>query len=90
MSTETHTRLMNSQSDGIISGDFDFADLSDSEVFEAAALFLKTQDALKIAMRSTEANLRKVCLAYADRAGMWGVNPDILRRELKLRGYYGV
>ena len=46
--------------------------------------------ALTVAMRTTEANLRKACLAYADRAGMWGVNPDILRRELKLRGYYGV
>ena len=90
MSQETDTRLMNTPSGGIISGGFDFADLPDSEVFEIAANYLRTQDALTVAMRATEANLRKACLAYADRAGMWGVNPDILRRELKLRGYYGV
>lgn len=90
MSQETDTRLMNTPSGGIISDGFDFADLPDSEMFEIAANYLRTQDALTVAMRTTEANLRKACLAYADRAGMWGVNPDILRRELKLRGYYGV
>jgi hypothetical protein len=81
---------MNTQSGGIISGGFDFADMADADLFASAARLLKVQDALAKAIRANETEIRKACLAYAERAGMWGVNPDILRRELKLRGYYSV
>ena len=90
MSTETFTRLMTSLSDGMISDGFDFADMADSEFFSLAARYLETHDALTKLLSECDADIRKACLSYGEKFKMWGVNPTILRRELKLRGYYGV
>jgi hypothetical protein len=90
MQTETFTRLMSDQSDGMIFGVADFVDLSDGEFFKLAGQYLETHDFLRSLVAQCEKDLKKACLSFGDRTKMWGVNPDILRRELKLRGYYGV
>lgn len=81
---------MTSLSDGMISDGFDFADMADSEFFSLAARYLETHDALTKLLSECDADIRKACLSYGEKFKMWGVNPTILRRELKLRGYYGV
>lgn len=84
MSTVTDTRLMNSLNAGIVS---DFSDLSDATFLEGAADYIRARDYLETLLRDADKNIRALCLEYGRRESMWGVNPTILRRELKLRGH---
>lgn len=74
---------MNSQNDGIVSA---LSDLTDDEFYRTAANYLKARDALSELLRLCDREVTAACRAYGDRHSMWGVNPTILRRELKLRG----
>lgn len=81
---EICTHLMNGQNDGIVSG---FSDLNDEEFFRKAADYLKARDALTELLRVLDKEISGACRSFGNRQSMWGVNPTILRRELKLRGY---
>jgi hypothetical protein len=87
MQQEIITSLPTSQSDGINSV---FSELSDAEFYERAADYLAAYDTLNELVRMSLRDMRQVCLDFGLRNHMWGISPDILRRELKARGYYGV
>ena len=76
--------MMNSQNDGIVSA---FCDLTDDEFYRTAADYLKARDALSELLRVCDREVTAACRAFGNRNSMWGVNPTILRCELKLRGY---
>lgn len=75
---------MTGQNDGIVSG---FCDLTDEQFNRTAADYLKARDALAELLRVCDREISAACRAFGNRNSMWGVNPTILRRELKLRGY---
>ena len=73
--------LPTSQSDGINSVG------SDQEFFSKSASYFAERDALEAQLREVDRQIRDAALEFGDRVKMWGVNPTILRRELKLRGF---
>lgn len=75
---------MTSHNGGIVSA---FSDLTDDEFNSAVAAYLKARDALAELLRICDRDISAACRSFGDRNSMWGVNPTILRRELKLRGY---
>lgn len=77
------TPLMTSQNDGIVSG---FSDLSDDEFYRTAAGYLKARDVMAEYLREFDRQISAACRDFGNRNSMWGVNPTILRRELRLRG----
>ena len=60
---------------------------TDQEFFSKSASYLAERDALDARMREVDRQIRDAALEFGDRVKMWGVNPTILRRELKLRGF---
>lgn len=81
MQREIIMSLPTSQSGGINSDD------SDQEFFSKSASYFAERDALEAQLREVDRQIRDAALEFGDRVKMWGVNPTILRRELKLRGF---
>lgn len=75
---------MTRQNDGIVSG---FSDLTDEEFNSAAAEHLRVRDALVEQLRECDREISAACRTFGNRHSMWGVNPTILRRELRFRGF---
>lgn len=84
MQREIIMSLPTSQDGGINSV---FSDLTDQEFFRIAAAYFTKRDALEAQLREVDRQIRDAALEFGDRVKMWGVNPTILRRELKLRGF---
>jgi len=84
MRQETITSLPKSQSGGINSV---YSESTDQEFFSKAASHFAERDALEARLREVDRQIRDTALVFGDREKMWGVNPTILRRELKLRGF---
>jgi len=84
MRQETIMSLPTSQSGGINSAEFE---LTDQEFFSEAASHFAERDALEARLRAMDRQIRETALEFSNRQKMWGVNPTILRRELKLRGF---
>ena len=84
MQQEIITSLPTSQDGGINSV---FSDLPDQEFFSKSASYFTERDALEAQLREVDRQIRDAALEFGDRVKMWGVNPTILRRELKLRGF---
>lgn len=84
MQREIITSLPTSQSGGINSGG---SELSDQEFFRTAAAYFAERDRLEGWLREMDRDISDACLEFGKRAKMWGVNPNILRRELRLRGF---
>ena len=76
--------LPTSQSGGINSVGSDSAD---QEFFGKCASYFAERDALEARLRGVDRQIRDAALEFSNREKMWGVNPTILRRELKLRGF---
>jgi len=76
--------LPTSQSGGINSVG---SESTDQEFFSEAASYFAERDALEAQLREVDRQIRDAALEFGDRVKMWGVNPTILRRELKLRGF---
>lgn len=81
MRQETITSLPTNQSGGINSVD------SDQEFFSKAADLFVERDRLEGWLREIDKDISDAGLEFGKRAKMWGVNPAILRRELRLRGF---
>lgn len=84
MQQEIITSLPTSQDGGINS---DFSDLPDQEFFRIAAAHFTKRDALEAEIRELDRSISTVGREFGDRLKMWGMNPTILRRELRLRGF---
>ena len=84
MRQETITSLPKSQSGGINSV---YSESTDQEFFSEAASYFAERDALEARLREVDRQIRITALEFSNREKMWGVNPTILRRELKLRGF---
>ena len=76
--------LPTSQSGGINSV---HSESTDQEFFSEAASYFTERDALEARLREVDRQIRITALEFSNREKMWGVNPTILRRELKLRGF---
>jgi hypothetical protein len=76
--------LPTSQSGGINSVG---SESTDQEFFSKSASYFAERDALEARMREVDRQIRDAALEFSNREKMWGVNPTILRRELKLRGF---
>lgn len=76
--------LPKSQSGGINSVG---SESTDQEFFEKSASYFAERDALEARLREVDRQIRETALEFSSREKMWGVNPTILRRELKLRGF---
>ena len=76
--------LRTSQSGGINSV---YSESTDQEFFSEAASHFAERDALEARLRQVDRQIRETALEFSNREKMWGVNPTILRRELKLRGF---
>lgn len=76
--------LPTSQSGGINSVG---SESTDQEFFEKSASYFAERDALEARLREVDLQIRNAALEFSSREKMWGVNPTILRRELKLRGF---
>lgn len=76
--------LQTSQSDGINSVG---SEPTDQEFFSKSASYFVERDALEARLREVDRQIRDTALEFSNREKMWGVNPTILRRELKLRGF---
>lgn len=76
--------LPTSQSGGINSVG---SESTDQEFFSKSARYFAERDALEAQLREVDRQIRDAALEFGDRVKMWGVNPTILRRELKLRGF---
>lgn len=84
MQQEIITSLPTSQDGGINSV---FSDPSDQEFFRMAAALLIKRDELEAQVREIDRDISVVGREFGDRLKMWGMNPTILRRELRLRGF---
>lgn len=84
MLQETITSLPTSQSGGINSG---CSELSDQEFFSIAAGHFAERDRLEALLQEADNKIRDAGLEFSKRVKMWGVSPNILRRELRLRGF---
>jgi len=84
MRQETITSLPMSQSGGINSV---CSELSDQEFFSIAAGHFAERDRLEAALHEADQKIRDAGLEFSKRVKMWGVSPNILRRELRLRGF---
>jgi len=84
MQQEIITSLPTSQDGGINSV---FSDLPDQEFFRIAAAYFTKRDALEAALKEIDRDISVVGREFGDRLKMWGMNPTILRRELRLRGF---
>lgn len=84
MRQEIITSLRTSQSGGINSG---FSESGDAEFYRHAVDLISTRDVLEASIRKLDGQIRSACTEFGERNSMWGVNPTILRRELKLRGF---
>jgi hypothetical protein len=73
-----------SQSGGINS---EFSELTDEEFFRTAASILTARADLEALLRKSDRDINAVGREFGNRLKMWGMNPTILRRELRLRGY---
>jgi hypothetical protein len=76
--------LPTSQSGGINSVG---SDSTSQEFFGKCASYFAERDALEARLREVDRQIRDAALEFSNREKMWGVNPTILRRELKLRGF---
>lgn len=76
--------LPTSQSGGINSVG---SDSTGQEFFGKCVSYFAERDALEARLREVDRQIRDASLEFSDREKMWGVNPTILRRELKLRGF---
>jgi hypothetical protein len=76
--------LPTSQSGGINSV---YSESTDQEFFSETASYFAERDALEARLREVDRQIRETALEFSNREKMWGVNPTILRRELKLRGF---
>jgi hypothetical protein len=76
--------LPTSQSGGINSVG---SESTDQEFFSKSASHFAERDALEAQLREVDRQIRDAALEFSNRVKMWGVNPTILRRELKLRGF---
>lgn len=76
--------LPTSQSGGINSV---YSESTDQEFFKKSASYFAERDALEARLREVDLQIRNSALEFSSREKMWGVNPTILRRELKLRGF---
>lgn len=76
--------LPTSQSGGINSVS---SESTDQEFFCKSASYFAERDALEARLRQVNIQIRDAALEFSNREKMWGVNPTILRRELKLRGF---
>lgn len=76
--------LPTSQSGGINSVG---SESTDQEFFGKSASYFTERDALEARLREVDRQIRNAALEFSNREKMWGVNPTILRRELKLRGF---
>lgn len=76
--------LPTSQSGGINSVG---SESTDQEFFSKSASYFAERDALEAQLREVDRQIRDAALEFGNRVKMWGVNPTILRRELKLRGF---
>jgi hypothetical protein len=76
--------LRTSQSGGINSV---CSEPTDQEFFSKSASYFAERDALEARLREVDRQIRDTALEFSNREKMWGVNPTILRRELKLRGF---
>ena len=76
--------LPTSQSGGINSVG---SESTDQEFFSKSASHFAERDALEAQLREVDRQIRDAALEFSNREKMWGVNPTILRRELKLRGF---
>lgn len=63
------------------------SELTDQEFFCKTAGYFVERDALEARLREVDIQIRYAALGFSNREKMWGVNPTILRRELKLRGF---
>ena len=84
MQQEIITSLPTSQSDGINSVG---SELSDQEFFSIAAGHFAERDRLEALLQEADNKIRDAGLEFSKRVKMWGVSPNILRRELRLRGF---
>ena len=84
MRQEIIMSLPMSQSGGINSVS---SESTDQEFFGKSASYFAERDALEARLREVDLQIREASLEFGDRQKMWGVNPTILRRELKLRGF---
>lgn len=64
-----------------------YSESTDQEFFEKSASYFAERDALEARLREVDIQIRNAALEFSSREKMWGVNPTILRRELKLRGF---
>ena len=78
------TSLRTSQSGGINSG---FSESDDADFYRRAFDLIAPRDVLEANLRNLDGQIRSACTEFGERNSMWGVNPTILRRELKLRGF---
>jgi hypothetical protein len=63
------------------------SELPNQDFFSIAASQLLKRDALESQLRELDRNISGIGREFGDRLKMWGMNPTILRRELRLRGY---
>jgi hypothetical protein len=84
MRQEIIMSLPTSQSGGINSVG---SDSTSQEFFGKCVSYFAERDALEARLREVDRQIRDASLEFSDREKMWGVNPTILRRELKLRGF---
>jgi hypothetical protein len=53
---------------------------------QTAAKLFEERDRLAEEMRQLDNAIRASCLAFGVENRMWGVSPDMLRRELRMKG----
>jgi hypothetical protein len=53
---------------------------------ETAAKLFEERDRLARSMHQVDDAIRMACRAYGDENRVWGVSPDMLRRELRMKG----
>ena len=76
--------LPTSQSGGINLGG---SEPTDQEFFSKCASYFAERGGIEARLREVDQQIREAALEFSIREKMWGVNPTILRRELKLRGF---
>lgn len=53
---------------------------------QTAAKLFEERDRLAHEMQEIDNAIRVACRAYGDANRVWGVSPDMLRRELRMKG----
>lgn len=62
------------------------ASTTEMSLMQTAAKLFEERDRLAHATQEIDNAIRVACRAYGDANRVWGVSPDMLRRELRMKG----